>query len=130
VTDTSMAGSALRALGVSSMKTRYDAAGDVVSDTLNVLAGGTHSLAGTGANDTFVFQPHAGHDSITGFVTSGPGHDVLSLPASEFTSFAQVLSDVSQSGGDTVIKISGHDTITLLGVFASALTPRDFRFHA
>ena len=129
VTDTSMAGSALRALGVSSMKTRYDAAGDVVSDTLNVLAGGTHSLAGTGANDTFVFQPHVGHDSITGFVTSGPGHDVLSLPASEFTSFAQVLSDVSQSGGDTVIKIAGHDTITLLGVSASALTPRDFRFH-
>jgi len=129
VTDTSMAGSALQALGVSSTKTRYDANGNLVSDTLNVLAGGVHSLAGFGANDTFVFQPHAGRDSIAGFVTSGPGHDVLSLPASEFTSFAQVLSDVSQSGSDTVIKSAGHDTITLLGVSASALTPRDFRFH-
>ncbi len=129
VTDTSMAGSALQALGVSSTKTRYDANGNLVSDTLNVLAGGVHSLAGFGTNDTFVFQPHAGRDSIAGFVTSGPGHDVLSLPASEFTSFAQVLSDVSQSGSDTVIKSAGHDTITLLGVSASALTPRDFRFH-
>ncbi len=129
VTDNSMAGFALQALGVSSMKTRYDADGNLVSDTLNVLAGGVHSLAGSGANDMFVFQPHAGHDSIAGFVTSGPGHDVLSLPASEFTSFAQVLSDVSQSGSDTVIKIAGHDTITLLGVSASALKQQDFRFH-
>ena len=129
VTDAYTAGSALRGLGVSSAVSRYDASGDLLSDTMNVLAGGTHTVAAAGGSDTFVFQPHHGHDWVAGFVTAGPGHDVLSLPASEFTSFAQVLSDTSQSGADTVIKSAGHDAITLLGVSASALKPQDFRFH-
>jgi hypothetical protein len=95
-----------------------------------LLALGDDTMTGGGNNETFVFKAHPGNETITDFIATGAGHDVVSLPKSEFGSIAQILADVTQSGSDAVLALGPHSSITFDNVTASALTHADFKLHA
>ena len=84
-------------------------------------------------NDTFVFTPNHGLDTIKLFRVEGVDHDTISLPQSDFTSMAQVLQNTTGQGGNSRIldPVTG-DTIRLVGVTKAQLTANqgDFAFHA
>jgi hypothetical protein len=92
------------------------------------------TFTGGGANETFVFQPIYGSDTITDFYqyTSGATHDTISLSTAEFANFAAVLSAAQNVGANTVITATNGDTLTLDNVSTAMLSanPGDFTFHA
>jgi hypothetical protein len=95
---------------------------------LNAL--GDDTMTGGGDAETFVFKAHPGDETITDFNPTGPGHDVISLPAGEFASIAQIFHDaMQQSGADTVIALGPHSSITLDNVSADSLTHSDFNLR-
>ena len=81
---------------------------------------------------TFAFDPGYGLDTVKRFRAGGAGHDTLDLPASGFTSIADVLHHTHDVGGSAVIvdPVWG-DTIRLAGVSKAALAQnrQDFSFH-
>jgi hypothetical protein len=93
---------------------------------------GDDTFTGGGANETFVFTPIYGADTITDFYqfSSGATHDTISLPTSEFANFAAVLSGAQNSGGNVAITApTTGDTLTLDNMTTSALAQADFTFH-
>ena len=98
----------------------------------NVLIGnsGDNMLTGLDGNDTFVFCPGFGKDTITDFVAGpNPGpHDVIEFDHSIFADFAAVLAASAQVGNDTVITADPHDTLTLKNMLAVNLHADDFHF--
>jgi len=62
---------------------------------------------------------------------SGPTHDTISLPTSDFASFAAVLAAARDVGGNTVIAAPSGDTLTLDNVTTTALAgaAADFSVH-
>jgi hypothetical protein len=95
---------------------------------------GDDTFTGGGANETFVFQPIYGSDTITDFYqyTSGATHDTISLSTSEFANFAAVLSGAQNVGANVVITAPTGDMITLDNVSKAMLSANagDFTFHA
>ena len=79
----------------------------------------------------FVFGPAAGQTLITDFHLGGGGHDVISLPAGRFASIAAVLHGLHGFGGEAVISLGPHSSITIEGISAAQLRahPQDFRLH-
>ncbi len=106
-------------------------------DGLKINSFASDTITGGGSNETFVFQPHFGHvphfgqDTITDFRVSGSGHDVVSLPKSEFSSIAEILQNTQQVGHDAVIHVTNYDTITLQNVTKAELEAHtsDFKLH-
>jgi hypothetical protein len=92
------------------------------------------TFTGNGANETFVFTPVYGHDTITDCYQymSGATHDTIALSTSEFANFAAVLSGAQNVGANTVITAPTGDTLTLANMTTSTLAanPGDFTFHA
>jgi serralysin len=92
------------------------------------------TFTGNGANETSVFTPVYGHDTITDFYryTSGSTQDTISLSTSEFANFAAVLSDAQNVGANTVITATNGDTLTLSNLDTSTLATlsTDFTFHS
>lgn len=94
------------------------------------------------ATETFVFQPHFGHDTIVGFDATGAGHDLLSFSAAGFGAaagatqaekLAALLAHTADNGaGNAVITDVYGDSVTLTGVatatLASAPASADFIF--
>jgi Ca2+-binding RTX toxin-like protein len=115
-----------------------DAAGDVYNSIENlrgtrfndVLIGDANNniLTGMEGQDTFVFRPDFGNDTITDFVAgSDPGHDIIAFDQTIFADFAAVEAAMSQVGADVVIT-SGSDSVTLQNVTLASLTVDDFQF--
>jgi Ca2+-binding RTX toxin-like protein len=94
-----------------------------------VLQGGSGNevLIGHRPNDTFVFNPNFGNDTITGFDVK---HDVVSFAKTLFTpaTASQVLSQTQDSAAGAVILVDTHDTVTLAGVTKAQLQASDFTF--
>jgi autotransporter passenger strand-loop-strand repeat protein/uncharacterized repeat protein (TIGR03803 family) len=92
------------------------------------------TFTGGGADETFVFTPIFGSDTITDFASylTGSNHDTISLSTSEFANFAAVLSGAQNVGANTVITATNGDTLTLANMTTSALAANqaDFTFHA
>ena len=85
------------------------------------------------ADTTFVFDPGFGIDVVGGFRLAGPGHDVLDLPSSDYTSIADVLRNTGDIQGSAFITDpKTGDAIRLAGVTTAELKahPRDIAFHA
>jgi hypothetical protein len=86
--------------------------------------GSNYMKAGTGA-DTFVFDTaSSGHDQIAGFKV-GTDHLQIgpNLNGNGLTTAAAILAGAtSDAQGNTVLHLSGHDDIVLLGVTAGHLT--------
>jgi hypothetical protein len=95
---------------------------------------GDDNFTGGGANETFVFQPVYGHDTINDFVSylTGTGHDTISLSSSEFANVSAALNGTQDVDGSAVITAPNGDTITLVNVSEAMLSanPGDFTFHA
>ena len=89
-------------------------------------------MTGGGRHETFVFKPQFGQDEITDFQVRGAGHDIVSLPSSEFAGIAQILSHTHDAGGSAVIHVGAHQTITLDGITTAELKAnrQDFKLHA
>ena len=86
-------------------------------------------MTGGGRRETFVFKAHPGDETITDFNPTGPGHDVISLPAGEFASIAQIFHDAMQQSGAN-ITLGPHSAITLDNVSADTLTHSDFNLRS
>ena len=77
-------------------------------------------------NDTFVFHQGFGNDTINGFNGAGGLRDVVQLDKSLVADFSHV--NMTQSGANTLITVSPHDSITLKGVNVSTLSAGNFNF--
>ncbi len=86
-----------------------------------------------GGNNTFVFTPHFGQDTITSFVLGGAHHDTISLPDSAASRLGSILNHATTDAqGDTTLHLNGKDSITIQGVSVADLKQHkaDFTFHA
>ena len=84
------------------------------------------------ADTTFVFTPGYGRDVLGGFLLDGGDHDTLSLPSNDFSSFAEVLRQTSDTpNGATIHDPTSGDTLTLAGVSRTELSQhrQDVRLH-
>ena len=91
------------------------------------------TMIGFGGADRFVFTTGYGHDTVENFNLSGPQHDTLSLPSSDFGSLGQVLHDTHDTAaGVTIVDPTTSDRITIAGVTKADLIahPKDIAFHA
>ena len=96
-------------------------------DTL--IGGGqaNQTLTGNGNNDTFVFAPGFGHDTITNFQ---PATDVLQIDHSVFANVQAILAATQDDGhGNAVITADLHDSITLQHVSLAQLQAHQSDFH-
>ena len=100
-------------------------------------------MASGRANETFIFGPNFGQDTITGFLAgTAATHDLLEFNASAFgaglTSANQsmdlqtLLAHTTNNAGNAVITDMNLDTLTLTGVskatLSLALNAVDFKF--
>ena len=108
-----------------------EAAGDILTNINSVRGsnfddtitgnGNNNVFRGLGGNDTFVFKPAFGHDTIVDF---HPG-DVIEINQNLFLNH-DVLASAAASGADTVITDIAGDTITLQNVAPANLHISDF----
>lgn len=87
-------------------------------------------LEGGAGNDTFVFKPDFGWDTIGDFVAGAGTDDVLEFRGGVLADFEAVLAAASQVGNDTIVNIDGTNGITLANVNLSDLHRDDVRFVA
>ena len=110
-----------------------EAAGDTFTSINNVRGsnfddtitgdGNNNVFRGLGGNDTFVFKPAFGHDTIVDFQ---PGQDVIDIDHSLFFTLQDILDHAAPSGTNTVITDTAGDTITLQNVAPANLHLSDF----
>ena len=83
-----------------------------------------------GGATTFVFNAIYGHDTIANFTSA----DTISLPSSEFASFAAMdtPSHVANVAGNVVITAADGDTLTIDGLNTTTLASlsASFTFHS
>lgn len=96
-------------------------------DTLN---GGTgdDTLFGRGHADTFEFADNHGHDIIKDFAVKNDDEKIDLTGLSGLNDFGDVMSALSQSGGDLVIDTGANSSITLENVDIAHLDANDFLF--
>ena len=142
------------AKGAVAATTSYASDGSIVSRSTNggsTVNGGSSTgqvltssyedvMTGDGSGSTtFVFKRGFGQDEITNFnylnAAMSPArieHDVISLPAAAFRTFAQVIRHTTTAlDGDAVIHLGAHDSIKVDGVTKADLIthPNVIRFH-
>ena len=101
-----------------------------VDDIVNGGGGNDVLVDGGAGRDVFEFTPAGGgHDVVYGFQTSGASHDFLQLGGYGITNFAQVQSDLSQVGADTLLTLSPTASVLLHNTQASSLTAADFAYQ-
>lgn len=91
------------------------------NDTINGLSG-DDTLTGNGGSDMFVFDSDFGNDVITDFADG----DVLDFNIAGIDDAADVLANTTYVGGNAIIDIADHGTVTLEGV--TSLDADDFIF--
>ncbi|HTJ58723.1 MAG TPA: family 16 glycosylhydrolase [Devosiaceae bacterium] len=83
---------------------------------------GNDTLTGGTGSDTFVVSKSYGTDAITNF-QSGTDGDLLRVENYGFTSYAAFMAAAHQVGANTVIALSGTESVTLNNVRLSSLVP-------
>ncbi len=120
--------------------------GDIITaDNAGSAASSTNSIVASGLNNqTFIFAPNFGQETLYGFQATGAGSDVLQFNASAFGAGltaanqsadwqALISTGLSQNAaGSAVITDIYGDSLTLNGVsknvLANAATASDFKF--
>lgn len=108
-----------------------DADGDFIfggngSDKL-IGGAGNDGLTGGAGNDIFAFYKGAGNDWLNDFQGAGAvTGDIIQISSDIYSSVSQILSNISYSGGNAVIKLDGSNSVTLAGV-SGGLTAADFQ---
>lgn len=130
-------------LGGDSLTVTSGATTLTVSDgaqTFSLFNSGSEIFDANGhASETFIFQPHFGHDTIVGFDATGAGLDKLTFDdaafgvtnpaATQAEKLAALLSHTADNGaGAAVITDIYGDTLTLNGVNKTTLATADFTF--
>ncbi len=86
-----------------------------------------------GGDNSFVFTPHFGADTITSFRLGGPHHDTISLPDNAASRLGAILNHATPDAqGDTTLHLNAQNSITIQGVSDAELKQHrgDFSFHA
>ena len=102
----------------------------------NIVAGGSGSqtidgragndvLTGAGGADTFVFAHGNGSDLITDFGSE----DIVRLDGYGFTSFEQVLANVSQEGADLRLHLADGESLVFANTTVDELQESQFRLN-
>ena len=96
----------------------------------NTMAGGIGNdiLYGRGGNDTFVFKPGFGHDTIGDFTAGAGVGDVVEFDQTMFDDFQDVLAHAQQVGSDVVITYDADNDLRLKNVKLANLHVDDFQF--
>ncbi|MGI3902459.1 MAG: right-handed parallel beta-helix repeat-containing protein [Janthinobacterium lividum] len=90
--------------------------GLVPGTTLHSITDDTF-FAAPGGQNTFVFTPGFGHDTISNFVIGGGDHDTISLPSSAAGHLGAILAQATTDPfGSTVLHLRNDNTITIQGV--------------
>ena len=93
-------------------------------------SGGNDLFDGGADDDTFVFRPGGGADTIAGFQAGAGTEDRIDLKGfSGIHDLTAVLALATQVGADTVLNFGGGNTITLQGVTRADLDADDFLFR-
>jgi Ca2+-binding RTX toxin-like protein len=87
---------------------------------------GDDLLLGGAGDDTLVFEPFSGNDTVGDFAAGAGSEDLLDLRGRGFTDAANVMENATQDGGDVVIDLGNGDSVRLVGTELSALHADDF----
>jgi hypothetical protein len=98
------------------------AGGNIGNNQIVSGANGNHILTGGPGNDTFVFAPGFGNDTITDFTRAVGDRDMIDLTAFHLASGADALSHVVVNGADTVFDFGNNDTLTVQHTAAGNVT--------
>src|SRR5262249_54927271 len=82
----------------------------------------TDRLTGGLGNDTFVFAPGFGNDTITASSRAVGNRDIIDLSAFHFASGTDALSHAVANGADTVFNFGNGDTLTVQNTAAGNIT--------
>jgi Ca2+-binding RTX toxin-like protein len=93
-------------------------------------SGGNDILAGGADDDTFIFGPGGGADTIVGFAPGAGTEDRIDLKQfAAIQDFTAVLALATQAGADTVLNFGAGNTVTLQNVTRTSLDADDFIFR-
>ncbi len=95
--------------------------GGTGNDNLDGGAGNDYLEGGAG-NDTSVFAPGSGNDVIGDFTNNADKIDLTGYR----TTYANIISNITQSGANVVINLGNGNTITLLNFNATDVDESDF----
>jgi hypothetical protein len=95
--------------------------------TLRAL--GDDTMTAAGEHESFRLSQNSGQETITDFVATGHGHDLLSLPMGLSHDLGKILRNASQVGDNAFISLGHGDSITLDNVAVDTLSAADFKFH-
>jgi hypothetical protein len=99
------------------------------SGTAQLGSSGNDILSGTAGIDNFTFLADFANDTINGFNATGVVHDIVNFHTNPVVnSFASVLANASQSGGDVVISQGSASSLTLTDVQKTNLVASNFTF--
>ena len=101
--------------------------GDEFANTMTGGAG-NDMLYGRAGNDTFVFKPGFGHDTIGDFTAGAGIGDVVEFDQALFDDFQDVLAHAQQVGSDVVITYDTNNDLRLKNVKLANLNADDFHF--
>jgi Ca2+-binding RTX toxin-like protein len=82
---------------------------------------GDDRLTGGPGDDTYVFLQGEGSDRITDFEAGKFNDDVIDLSDFGFTSIRQLKQATFNSGGDVIIELDAHQTLTLANISEAEL---------
>jgi Ca2+-binding RTX toxin-like protein len=91
-----------------------------------VLDTGNDFLTGGPGDDTFVFAPQSGVDTILDFGDEPGNEDVIQVEGGIFADFGAVIDAMTQVGQDVVLEFSPTDRLTLRRTSLSDLDASDF----
>jgi Ca2+-binding RTX toxin-like protein len=101
--------------------------GNAGEDTL-IGGAGDDVLSGLGSPDVFVFEDGHGNDKIRDFNVKNNDEDIDLSAVTGFNSFADVLANATNVGGNAVITTGAGSSIELVGVQVADLDAGDFTF--
>ena len=85
---------------------------------------------GGGGDDTFVFAPDFGHDTVIDFSAGAGSDDTIVFDEAVFADLDAVIAASEQQGDDVLITADAANSLLLKGVSLSQLHEDDFRFVA
>jgi Ca2+-binding RTX toxin-like protein len=100
------------------------------NDDVFVSSGANEVFLGGGGDDTFVFAPGFGHDTIVDFSAGAGSDDTIVFDEAVFADLDAVIAAAEQQGDDVLITANDDDALLLKGVSLSQLHEDDFRFVA
>lgn len=106
------------------------ASSNLVTTVTNTVTTAAAALlaAGDTSGRAFAVAGTPGTQVISGFVASGPAHDILGVSSSMFADWAHLLGATKQQGSDLVITLAPGEDVRLTNVALASFTQADVHF--